>query len=282
MSIQPERSVTTQAVLDSIQKVELWAGKFPEDEVISFLDEAVDLYLEFEEAAQHPRILESQDADKIKAIWIISAPGTYFTRDKADRYQDKEWSWWADRKRINYAFSVSRQLAEIKAGKKIAGNKPADLELIKEHGPILIYNGRADENAALAQAVQVPWLRIPEGLGYPKDKVCIINPFIPSFHTEQYNLLDQVRTLHLPRSLQINPVDEIGIVAHAPQAVRALYTLNGPEVDPFKGLRARMLLMPTPETGIPEYPIQELRGIVYYRFIADPPVVGSIPYPYIV
>lgn len=281
MSIQPERSVTTQAVLDSIQKVELWAGKFPEDEVIPFLDKAVDLYQEFEEAAQHPRApMTAAQAEKIKAIWIISAPGTYFQRDKADRYQDKPWSWWADRKRINYALGVGRQIAQINAGTKITTNTPKDLETISRFGPTLIYNGRSDENAALAQAVQVAWLKIPEGLGYPKDKVLIINPFTPSFHTGQYSLLDQVRTLHLPAGLQINPGDEVGIVAHAPQAIRALYALNVSEIDPLQGLTARMFLIPTPQTGIPEYPIQELRGIVYYRFIANPPVVGNTPYLY--
>lgn len=280
MSIQPERSVTTQAVLDSIQKVELWAGKFQEDEVVPFLDEAVDLYQKFEEAARHPRVLDSTDAEKIRAIWIPSAPGTYFTKNKNDRYQDKSWSYWADRKRINHAFSVGRQLAEIKAGRKIAGNIPADLEIISSFGPTLIYNGRSDENAALAQAVKVPWLRIPEGLGYPSDKVSIIQPFTPRFYSKEYNLLDQVQTLHLPYNLRTNPGDEIGIVVHAAQGVRALYSLTGSQTDPLAGLTARMFLMSTPNTGFPEYPISELRAMVYYRFIEDPPKIGDNPHPY--
>lgn len=287
------KEINTQSILSSIKQVEPWnreleglmSRETDRGKVYSFLDRAVTTYQLFEQFSQNPwlHLISSEKVKLIKAIWIPSAPGTYFTRDKTDRYQDKPWSYWADRKRINYAFSVGRQLAEIKAGKKIAGNTPADLELLKEHGPILIYNGRSDENAALAEATKVPWLRIPEGLGYPQDKVFIINPLTDRFYSDKYNLLDQVRTLRLPADLQINPGDEIGIVAHAPQAVRALYSLNIPDQKLPEGIIARMFLLPTPDTGMPDYPLQELRGLVYYRFIdEDAPRVGTTPYKHIV
>lgn len=280
--------ITSQTVLDSIQDLEPWSkqlkGLMAQDKegITSFLDRAVATYQEFEQTAQRPEshLISLEEAELIKAIWIISAPGTYFKRNKNDRYQDKEWAWWTDRRRINYAFEIGRQLAEIKAGRKIEGNTPADLELLKEFGPLLIYNGRPDENNDIAEAVKTPWLKIPEGLGYPQDKVYIIYPFTKRFNNKDYNLLDQIQTFHLPGNIQTNPGDEIGIVAHAPQAVRVLYSLSGYDQAFPQGVTARMLILPTPKEGIPEYPTQELRAIIYYRFIASPPAVGDKPFPY--
>ncbi|MBI2017877.1 hypothetical protein HYS92_02395 [Candidatus Daviesbacteria bacterium] len=276
--------ITPQAVLQSIKQVELWAEALKEKdlhEVSSFLDEAVRTYQQLEEAAQGSQLnLNQEDADRIKAIWVISAPGTYFKRNKKDRYANKEWAHWADRRRINYGFKVARRLAEIRAGREITGNIPSELDLIRKYGPIIIYNGRSDENAHLIEAAKVPWFRIPEGLGYPPDRVSIINPVDhPRFNTEKYNLLDQIQTFSLPLNLQIQSGDEIGVVAHASQAVRVLYALEGSGAFPA-GVMAWMFSLPTPDNGFPEYPTQEIRAMVYYRFIANPPVVGNRPYPY--
>ena len=280
--------ITSQVVLKSIQNKETWSKQLEGlmstegGKVSSFLDTAIATYRLFEQAAlqPEPKQISSEDAKRVKAIWIISAPGTYFTRNKKDRYEDKEWTFWNDRSRINHAFEIGRKLAEIKAGRKIKGNTPQDLELLKEFGPLLIYNGRPDENDAITEAVKTPWLRIPEGLGYPQDKTYIINPFTERFNNKDYNLLDQIYSFKFPADIQINPGDEIGIVAHAPQAVRVLYSLSAQKEKFPQGVTARMLLLPTPKGGIPEYPIQELRGIIYYRFIASPPAVGDKPFPF--
>lgn len=282
------KQITSQMVLKSIQDKETWSKQLEglmnteRDRVFSFLNTAVETYRLFEQAALQPasQQIGAEDAKLVKAIWIISAPGTYFTRNKKDRYEDKEWTFWNDRRRVNHAFGIGRKLAEIKAGRKIAGNTPADLELLKEFGPLLIYNGRPDENDAITEAVKTPWLRIPEGLGYPQDKVYIIYPFAERFNNKDYNLLDQINSFKFPAGIQINPGDEIGIVAHAPQAIRVLYSLSAKEEKFPKGATTRMLLLPTQRGGIPEYPTQELRGIIYYRFIASPPAVGDKPFPF--
>lgn len=280
--------ITTEFVLNNIKQTEKWWGQI-EDllssdkrvHVISFIEGVLNLYKELEQAAQNPDLkkISSEDADLVKAIWVISAPGTYFKGRKDDRYENKEWALWADRQRINYAFGIGRRIAEIKMGKDFKGNLPVELETMAEAAPLLVYNGRPDENAALIEAVKTPWLRIPEGLGYPKEKVLIINPLIENFDN-RYNLLDQIRSFHFPIGFKLNSEDLIGIVAHAPQVVRFLYALNEAGVIPTN--KVKIFPLPTPQSGIPGYPIQEIRGLTYYRFIATPPSASNTPYPYTV
>lgn len=281
--------ITSQTVLDSIQDLEPWSEQLKslmvkdKEGITSFLDSAVATYREFEQKAQRPEshLISPEEAEKIKAIWVISAPGTYFEGRKNDRYQDKEWALWADRQRINYAFGMARKIAEANADRKFEGNLPTELKALAQYTPLVIYNGRPDENAALTEAVEVPWLKIPEGLGYPKERVFIINPLTTNFNS-RYNLLDQIRSFHLPRGFEVKPQDTIGVVAHAPQAVRFLYSLNAnPGAFP-EGVKIKVLPLPTPKSGIPEYPTQELRGLVNYRFIANPALVSATPYSYTV
>lgn len=284
MSRHPERTqVTTNIVLQSIIENETWAGQLPDLKTTRlFLDRAVAVYHEIEESAKdgNSQSISINQADKIKAIWVPSAPGTYFQRNKNDRYKDKKWAWWADRKRTHFAIEKAREIAEIRAGREIKGNNPAELELLGEYGPVIIYNGRPDENIALAEAVRVPWLRMPKNLGYPENRVSIISPVnYPRFNNRDYNLLDQAKTLRLPYDLEINPGDEVAIVAHAAQTVRTLYVLGNQPVIP-EGTLARIMALPTPSEGMPEYPIQELRGVTYYRFIQNPPAIGNKPYTY--
>lgn len=284
MSKHPERTqVTTDIVLQSIIENETWAGRLPNSATTRlFLDRAVAVYQEIEESAEQSgsKTISTSQADRIKAIWVPSAPGTYFQRNKNDRYKDKKWAWWADRKRTHFAIEKAREIAEIRAGRAIKGNNPAELELLGEYGPVIIYNGRPDENIALADAVKVPWLRMPKNLGYPENRVSIISPIdYPRFNNKDYNLLDQAKTLRLPYDLEINPDDEVAIVAHAAQTVRTLYVLGNQAVFP-EGTLARIMALPTPSEGMPEYPIQELRGVTYYRFIANPIAIGDNPHPY--
>lgn len=268
-------AINSEAVINSIQQVENWYLPQPKD-TEAFINNAIAIYSEMETAAQDwQRFLPQtkQDAEKLKALWVISAPGTYFKARKQDRYSDKPWAMWNDRRRINHAFGIARRVTELVSGEQLTGNWGREKELILEHGPLAVYNGTPLENADLAQAVATPWLRIPRSLAYPKEKVCIINPF-----DRIDNVVDQVKSFRLPEDFKISEGDEIGIVIHAPQAPRLLHTLNKfSRVFPT-GVRARIFPLPNPDRS--EYPRQELRGLVYYRFIADPPLASGLPYPY--
>lgn len=47
-----------------------------------------------------------------------------------------------------------------------------------------------------------------------------------------------------------------------------------------KASAIKVFTLPSPKGSVPEYPTMEIRGMVYYRFIAKPPVVADAPYPY--
>lgn len=282
--VEKSIGITPERVLQSISENESWWEKFQDImkngyPVNDFLTEAISVLNKMEESAKIPYLPEfKEEAEKIKALWVISAPGTYFQAEKNDRYKGKKWALWNDRQRINYAFKVGRRLAEIKMGHPVSENWVSAEEELSEYAPFIVYNGRSDEDLALEEAVKTPWLRIPARLMYPAKRVHIILPikgFDPNTST-----FDNIKTFRLPPGTKIEEGDEIGIVIHAPQAMRFLYALaNLDEIVP-KGAEIRMLPLPTPTGGYPEYPLQELRGMVNYRFIANPPIISDSPYPY--
>lgn len=245
-----------------IAKNEAWYGELQGaieagQPVTEFISGAIGVLNQMEAAAQNPHLPETkEEAEKIKALWVISAPGTYFQARKNDRYKDKPWALWNDRQRINYAFKIGRKM-----------------EALTQMLPLIVYSGRPDEAAAISEAVRTPWLRIPQGLEYPRDKVFLINPSLID------NAIDQIKTFRLPPALEIGPGDEIGLVIHAPQAVRFLYALACFKDIVPKGVSIRAFLLPTPKGGFPEYPLQELRGTVANRFIASPAFAPEQPYP---
>lgn len=224
---------------------------------------------------QHQLELGTEDASKIKALWVISAPGTYFKASKEDRYKDKPWAAWNDRQRVNKALHLGRRLAEVKLGHPLSDKWAQQERELGSEGPLVIYSGRPDEKEALLEAAVVPWLRFPQDSVYPRDKIFVVNPKPPID-----NLLDQIRTFRLPPGLEINSGDEIGVIIHAPQAVRLLYNLSNSLGGISERATIRIFPLPTPKIGIPEYPIQEIRGIVYGSYIKNPPVVGAAPYPH--
>lgn len=251
-------------VIQSIEQTEKWWSSLKQilesdrEGVVSFIEDALKLYQELEEAALNPEAhfpKTAQEASKIKALWVISAPGTYFKAEKNDRYRGKKWALWNDRQRVNYALQLGRRLAG-------------------EDLPLIVYSGRPDEDAAVLEAAATPWLRFPQGNVYPKEKIFVINPIPPID-----NLLDQIRTFRLPPGLQINSGYEIGVVIHAPQAIRLLYNLNNSRGGIPKEATLRIFPLPTPVTGMPEYPLQEVRGLINSKFIANPPIAADTPYP---
>lgn len=279
--IEKSIGITPEEVIKSISENESWWEKFQEImkqgyPVNNFLADAISVLNKMEETAQHPHLPQTkEEAEKIRALWVIAAAGAYSDAKKKDRYEDKEWALWNDRQRVNYAFKIGRRLAEIKLGHPISDNWTDGEKELTEYAPLIVYNGTPVEDAAVLEAIKTPWLRIPEGLVYPKNKVLVINPLPPIDNT-----LDQVRTFRLPLSFKISPGDEIGVVIHAPQTARFLYALAKFEEVVPKGAKIRILPLPTPPGGYPEYPLQELRGMVSNRFISNPAKIADSPYPF--
>lgn len=283
IGIEKGSKITVETVLQSIEKTEEWWEQLQNliqqgKPVVEFISDAIGVLNELEVSAQNPQSQlpkTSEEAAKIRALWVISAPGTYFQAEKEDRYKGKKWALWNDRHRVNYAFKIGRELVAINLGHPLNSNWVKSERELDAFGPLIVYNGTPVENAAILEVTKAPWFRISEGLIYPRSKVVVINPF-PSID----NTIDQIITFRLPTSYAMSSGDEIGIVIHAPQAVRFLYTLaNLTNVIP-QGTKLRVFSLPTPIGGYPEYPLQELRGMVNYRFIADPPKVAHSPYPY--
>lgn len=275
-------NLSLDTVMQSIADTEKWWPRLQEimaqdKGVVEFIEHALKVYQDLEQAASNPDAhfpKTAEETSRIKALWVISAPGTYFKASKNDRYKDKPWAAWNDRQRVNYALHLGRRLAEVKLGHKLGNNWVKVERELNVEGPLIIYNGRPDENAAVLEAAATPWLRIPEPNLYPRDRIMVISPMPPID-----NLLDQIKTFRLPRDFKMNSGDEIGVVIHAPQAIRFLYMLNNfPGVIP-EGAVIRVFPLPTPETGMQEYPLQELRGLINYRFIANPPIAADTPYP---
>lgn len=276
-------AITVEMVLKSIEETEGWYKQLKTvidqgKPVSEFISGAISVLNQMEAAAKNPRFPKTkEEAERIKALWIKTAPGDYFHAEKDDRWKDKPWAKWMDRKRDNYAFQIGRQITEVLSGQKLDNNWPKAKEIIKSYGPLIIYNGRSDESHAFSEAVKIPWLRIPDGLMYPAEKTYVLQPTLG--FDPNANMFDTIRTFKLPMGMKMQQGEEIGVIVHAPQAVRFLYALGMYNVIP-SGVNIRMFPMPTPPGGFPDYPLQELRGMVNYRFIADPPKLAEKAFPH--
>lgn len=281
--IEKRAIITVETVLSSIQEKENWWKQLENllhqnNNVERYISGAIQVWDQLETASQNlksqlPQTIE--EAERIKALWTVSAPGTYFQPFKADRYTTKPWSAWMDRQRIIYSFKIGRSIAEIRLGHTICNNwQDAKAELM-EQAPAIIYNGTPAENAAVLQVKKTPWLRIPQSSIYPGDKIFVINPL-----TAIDNTVDQIKSFRLPPNSEIKPGDEIGVVIHAPQAVRFLYALNNIKNVIPKEVNLKIFPLPTPKNGFPEYPLQELRGTIFYHFIANPQITAGSPYSF--
>lgn len=287
-SIKESSPVTVGNVISSIEQHEPWWTSFnnlstQDTSPGQLISQALETYQELEKTACQPLNdrLSTINTGNLKLLWTISGPGSYFSAEKNDRFRDQRWARWFDRKRINETFRIARQVARQNgSGQLPDAFKAGDADLIR--GPDILYNGNPQENEAFSEALRVPWLRIPADYRYPAEKVHVIDANVGK-STEQsgrFNTVDQVKSFRIPLPLNLNTDDEIGIVAHAPQLTRILYILERFRHVIPEGVGVRMFPLPAPPESLPDYLIQEIRAIVYYRYFADPPTAGDIPYPF--
>lgn len=227
-------------------------------------------------ALQHKRCnlpMTCAVASRIKAVIVVSGPGTWYQAHKEDRYKDKVWAAWMDRKRLIHAVWIIRRITELATGRYFRSSLDSFDEQICQvrdniaaYGPYFIYTGREDERQAVKQALRESRAIIPA------EKTYIIEGKID-------NTVEQVQTLVLPPNLSINPGERVAIVAHSPQLVRLGHILE--RYKPFpSGIEVQPFPLPIPKEGMPEYPAQEIRGLLYYTFITGD--AAKEPYPYVV
>lgn len=220
-----------------------------------------------EEAARHPVFPNtSLEAGRIKTIWCFSGPGTYDLPFKEDRYKDKIWAEFMDRRRLNYAAFLMRKITQIHSGNQLQDNKdPQKMRAaILKYSPYLIYNGRKDENETVRDVLG------RKGIIIPEEKVHIINAAIDKS-------IDQIRTFNLPPSLSLKQGDRIALVSHAPHLMRVLHMIE--KVKPIQeGVGIQVFPVPTRSAGRQEYSEMEVRGLLYATFIAGEAAETAYPY----
>jgi len=257
-----------ESLMDKIRQDAL--AENPHLEAISFTDLQLVIRKGLEEmvrleqiALWHKRCnlpMTYEVARRIKAVIVVSGPGTWYQARKEDRYKEKAWAAWMDHARLAHGVWLIRRVTEISTGKRFQGaidTLDERVQLIKDaiakHGPYFIYTGREDERAAVKQALADPRSVIPS------EKIYIIEEKID-------NTVDQVKTLRLPPNLEMHSQDRVAVVAHSPQLVRMGHMLEQYHpLSPNVGIQPFPL--PIPKGGIPEYPEQEIRGLLYYTFI---------------
>lgn len=216
-----------------------------------------------------------EEARKIKAIWDISFAGTYLKEFQDDRYNDKPWAGWTDRRRLNYSGALMRRLTEkitgksykTPLGKKLTPEQAKELRVdIERFGPFLIYGSTTEQNEDLETALS------EQGVVIPKSKVHIIAEKVVDTNT-----VDQMKTFSLPRSLQIQKGDILAVVAHSPHMVRVLHMLNKYKPLP-EGMIVQPHPMPAPPSGGIDFAIQEISGILYYTLISGDSSEEAYPY----
>lgn len=231
--------------------------------------------------------ISASDAKHTRLIVDFSGPGTYLLPFKEDRYVSKPWAALMDRKRADTAAILGIHLAGIVTGndysvftklRLLDGLDPSLNELrpdvqksIYDANIHFLYLGTHQEAKAIHKAVQSPSSFIPP---YMVD-------VIENFEDRPIdNTTDQVLALKeffRNKTNIFQPNDRIDFVL-GPQAVRVFRMCRQFEAIP-QALVSQVFPEPTPEIGIHEYPLNEIRGAIFYTITGKSHINPS---PYII
>lgn len=165
--------------------------------------EIKDLYKTQEEIEIHP---------ETGVVWILSGPGNFFKPlDDEEKYMQ-----WMDRHRILYGILLARAITAKRCKKETKDLLQKD---IQDNGPLIIYNGIPDENAALRKALNKSLV------SYPLEKVIIIDKVIDG--KKKRNIIhtkDQILSfpLELLKKEKTNTIAIISHIQHFPRIMRYL------------------------------------------------------------
>ncbi len=205
-------------------------------------------------------VISSKLAQSIGAVWAIAGTGTYrepVTIADNPLLREKPWAMWMDKHRIDRALALIKQLTafctEVEGGIQSA---------IRDNGPYLIYNGYNFQNAILEDALRQDELM-------PNSKVKIINGDLKI-------TVDQVKSFALPNDKSLAGKG-VAIVSHAPHLCRIIHMIE--RYQPFPaGTPLYLFPLPTPESGKDEFSFMEIKGLLYYIFVARDASEAAYPY----
>ncbi len=170
-----------------------------------------------------------------------------------------------DRQRLNKTAMVAREIADVITGTSVKadeGKGLSQIETVKlkikqklaEYGPYIIYNGTDVENDTVRDVIT------RHGIIIPPEKLFVIEDGIKK-------TVDQVKTFQLPSDLMVESGDVVGVITHAPHMMRFLHMLNKHRTIPPE-MRVLAIPLPSPIAGRQEYTEQEIRGLLYYRYLS--------------
>jgi len=225
-----------------------------------------------EQEARKPLLerITPTDIKDTRWAWNLSAPGTFFLPIKDDRYAGFPYTRWWDAKQIKYAAGFAIIVGRQRAGFPAVGKLSEDqLSESINKAPILIYNGRDDENRDLERAINEG--RLP--YGFPIQKVHIINTKLG----KKFNSLGQVQNLTVPSGEKPSEGELMALFARPAQILRVLHKLNEEKNRFPKGVRLKPFPVRTSRGGLYDHWIREVCGLWYYRYSSGD--AAEEPYP---
>jgi len=258
-----ERSRSMERIYAAALEQHTQFKQIPEQDIKEVIGTALEEIEKLERAGNLSDALTAltlEVAESISALWVFSGPGSYDEPAKEDRYKNYPWARGMDRARLSYGALLSRKISEKLSSEilkgsisKVSARIQKARELIAEHGPTIIYNGTELENSVARDVLT------REGIIIPPEKAIIAGEGID-------NTVDQIKDFKFPEELHQSG-GEIGIVSHAPHIMRIIHILSQYQTLP-KDMTVRLFPMATPQGGKEEYADNEIKGLLYYVFLA--------------
>jgi hypothetical protein len=245
---------------------EFWEDR---QEKLRQLITAVSLEMEIlRDSARKPWLPTIKDeAQRIKAIWVLSGPGTYLEPvsnspgDQIYRNEAMSWAHGMDHQRLERSAWLMRKTVELISGQDFSesGKTPKDpvriAELkaaIAEIGPYLIYNGVPAQNEVANSVLDQSTVIVP------KERF-----FIPLGQIER--TVDQVKNFALPPGVEWQS-DDIMVVdtsdCHFSRLLRMMEHFRPSPFDQTAIVQA--FPTPTTEAGRKTYAAMEMQGTMDY------------------
>lgn len=237
---------------------------FDPDRLRSFIATELNRIDGFEMLGNNPPKLTYEMADSIGAIKVHSGVGLFDTPFKDGdnpKLKGKTFLAWNNRDRLKHGFNLALEAAEVLSGFTVpkdptnpVGYAAEVRELIREFGPHLIYTGYPVETQDLEEV-----LRRLDAM-FPIENAHII-------HDTPTNTVEGAQMFRMPEGALVDG-KKLVVVSHAPHLVRVLHILGK---YPYKLDGNVLYVSPvaTSDAGRDEFALLEIRGMMYYIFLAE-------------
>lgn len=225
-----------------------WASK--RDKLNNLISNILDEIIVFEEMSSIPLSFSKKKAKNILAVWCVSGSGSltenFIDSPSDNKYKNKDWYAGSDRIRLRYCESIILAIAKVKSGQKKELSFAEEIELAREYGPHMIYNGIQKQVLTLLEESRKTFAVPKEKIYIPKGKIA--------------NTLDQIKKFSMPAYIS-EKKGQLIVISHSPHLSRILRFMKKYE-HKFKGLTIGVIPIPVGNsTGFIE---AELSGILDY------------------